>query len=299
MKSFSKPIIVAAALVVLSCFVTGCVSAIDQGIPADSPTYLRSEARELLNKKPEELYVVTKSTIVQMSGHTRMIYDVAQKAKQAVVSIYVKSSSPYRVSLLPIRLPLTSFTVNLPGTGLGSGFFVHPSGYILTNNHVIRGASQIRGLMRDGSDIRLVVVARDPAYDMALLKVVSSEKKEFPALPMGDSTVVGAGDLVIAIGNPLGLGHTVTQGIISRTGRDLSGVGKMEAAKIRFIQTDAAINPGSSGGPLLTLSGAWVGVNTAGADKAQAIGFAVPSSQAKDFLNRVLKGQGESERAPR
>jgi S1-C subfamily serine protease len=98
--------------------------------------------------------------------------------------------------------------------------------------------------------------------------------------------------MVIAVGNPLGLGHTVTAGIISQTGRNLSGVSKEEAKAVDFIQTDTAINPGSSGGPLITLRGAWVGVNTAGIVQAQNIGFAVPSDHAVEFLEEVLAGKG-------
>ncbi|UCD58471.1 MAG: trypsin-like peptidase domain-containing protein, partial [Candidatus Hydrogenedentota bacterium] len=178
----------------------------------------------------------------------------------------------------------------------GSGFFIHPAGYLLTNNHVIEDATEIRVLMRDGTDFGVIVVARDPVFDLALLKIQDS-KGEFPVLPMGDSQAVGVGDLVIAVGNPLGLGHTVTSGIISQTGRNLSGVSDEEARHIWFIQTDTAINPGSSGGPLITLTGAWIGVNTAGAKEAQGIGFAVPSSQVREFLDKVRAGKGEPEAA--
>jgi S1-C subfamily serine protease len=178
--------------------------------------------------------------------------------------------------------------------GLGSGFFIHPSGYLLSNNHVIKDATEIRTLTRDGADLSVIVVARDPVFDLALLKILGSER-EFPVLPMGDSEAVGVGDLVIAVGNPLGLGHTVTSGIISQTERNLSGVSDEEARQIRFIQTDTAINPGSSGGPLITLTGAWVGVNTAGVTEAQNIGFAVPSTQVQEFLDKVRAGEGQQE----
>ena len=100
------------------------------------------------------------------------------------------------------------------------------------------------------------------------------------------------GDFALALGNPLGLGHTVTFGIISQTGRAITGASGA-GRKFDFIQTDAAINPGSSGGPLITLSGAWIGVNTAGATGAQNIGFAVPSERVLDFLTRVLEGNGK------
>jgi S1-C subfamily serine protease len=149
-------------------------------------------------------------------------------------------------------------------------------------------------LTRDGASYNVIVMARDPVFDLALLKIQGSNR-ELPVLPMGDSEAVGVGDMVIAVGNPLGLGHTVTSGIISQTNRDLSGVSDKDARRIKYIQTDTAINPGSSGGPLITLAGAWIGVNTAGAVDAQGIGFAVPSSQVREFLDEIRAGKGELE----
>jgi serine protease Do len=181
--------------------------------------------------------------------------------------------------------------VLLPGEGVGSGFFIHSSGYILTNNHVVSGARDIRVVTSDDEDHEVIVVARDPTYDLALLKVKGVDKG-FKALPLGNSDKVGVGDFAIAVGNPLGLGHTVTFGVISQTGQNLSGIDDEEVRNIEFLQTDAAINPGSSGGPLITLSGACVGVNTAGIVEAQNIGFAVPTSLVREFLNEVLAGEG-------
>ena len=147
----------------------------------------------------------------------------------------------------------------------------------------------------DETELELEVVARDPVYDLALLRVVKPKQK-FPVLPMGDSEQVGVGDGVIAVGNPLGLGHTVTWGIISQTNRNLQGVEPEDDVRVvSFIQTDTAINPGSSGGPLITLSGAWIGVNTAGVVTAQNIGFAVPSKQVAEFIDGVLAGKGDRE----
>jgi S1-C subfamily serine protease len=222
--------------------------------PTEGPILLRPEARELRGVQSGDLVVETNDTVANVTLNTRMIRDVAQKSGKAVVSIYVKTQTAARVRLLPIPIPGLGIPVRLPGTGLGSGFFVHPSGYLLTNNHVIKDAEQISVLTRDEADFGVIVVARDPVFDLALLKIQGAER-EFPVLPMGDSEAVGVGDLVIAVGNPLGLGHTVTSGIISQTGRDLSGVSDEEARRIRFIQTDTAINPGSSGGPLITLTG--------------------------------------------
>ena len=137
--------------------------------------------------------------------------------------IFAKTKTPVRVRLIPLPIPGLGFRVRLPGIGLGSGFFIHPSGILLTNNHVIRHAEEIRALTNEGDELRLRVLARDPAFDLALLRVVDTQKK-FTALPRGNSEEIAEGDMSIAVGNPLGLGHTVTFGIISQTGRNLSGV---------------------------------------------------------------------------
>jgi serine protease Do len=157
---------------------------------------------------------------------------------------------------------------------------------------VIQQAEEIMVLTRDGTNYKVVVLARDPVFDLALLKIQNSNQS-FPVLPMGDSEAIGVGDMVIAIGNPLGLGHTVTSGVISQTNRDLSGILDGDARRIKYIQTDTAINPGSSGGPLITLTGACIGVNTAAAVNSQGIGFAVPSSQVREFLDDIRAGKGE------
>ena len=226
--------------------------------------------------------------------HTQLIRQVAEKSRQAVVSVYAQTKTPYRITLFPIPLPGMGVPVRVPGVGLGSGFFIHPSGYLLTNDHVVRRAEKVNVLTQDGTDFDVIIVARDPVYDLALLKVIESDQ-EFHVLPMGDSKEIDSGDMVIAVGNPLGLGHTVTSGIISHTGRNLSGKPEKGKRQIRFIQSDAAINPGSSGGPLITLTGAWIGVNTAGASSGQGIGFAVPSEQVREFLDMIRTGEWETE----
>ncbi len=281
----------------LALLLSGCISIEELGIPIDAPVLLRPAAQDLEGVPRGNLLVQTKDTVAKRTFDTQLVRRIAADAKKAVVSIYVRTKIPVRISLLPIRLPFTSFRVNVPGRGLGSGFFIHPSGYILTNNHVIQGAEEIRILTRDKGDLEVRVLARDPAFDLALLKVVDAKQK-FPVLPMGNSELVAVGELVIAIGNPLGLGHTVTFGIISQTGRNLSGVSEEEGRVVQFIQTDTAINPGSSGGPLVTLTGAWIGVNPAGILTAQNIGFAVPSLEARGFVDDVRAGKGEQDFPP-
>ncbi len=205
----------------------------------------------------KDLVVEADKTVADIVFRTNLIREVAEKSRPAVVSVYAQTKTPYRIHLLPIPIIGPGFPVRLPGVGLGSGFFIHPSGYLLTNDHVIQRAEKVKVLMQDGVDHEVIVVARDPKYDLALLKVVDSDQK-FPVLSMGNSKEVDSGNMVIAVGNPLGLGHTVTSGIISHTGRHLSKMSEKEGRQISFIQTDAAINPGSSGGPLITLTGAWI-----------------------------------------
>ena len=300
MKSMPQRVWFLAILAMLPALLSlGCLSPeLPEGSALDGPVLLRPVAKKLLGLQADELVVEAKTTVTKVPLHTQLIRQVAEKAKKAVVSVYVKTEQPYRLRLLPHRIPGTGLLVKLPGQGLGSGFLIHPSGYVITNNHVVRDASRIHVLTADGRQVGASVMARDPVFDLALLKLQGTEDN-FPVLPMGDSKVVGVGDLVIAVGNPLGLGHTVTSGIISQTGRNLSGVATEQARRIRFLQTDTAINPGSSGGPLITLTGAWVGVNTAIARDGRGIGFAVPSNQVREFLDKVRKGDGEADPAGR
>ena len=169
--------------------------------------------------------------------------------------------------------------------GLGSGVIVASDGYILTNNHVIEGASDIRVLTADKSELKARVVGADPKTDIAVVKV---EAKNLPTLQFADSSQVQVGDLALAIGNPFGVGQTVTMGIISATGRGNLGIEDYED----FIQTDAAINPGNSGGALINANGELIGINTAILSRAggnQGVGFAVPANLAQTVMNQLLK----------
>lgn len=280
-------------LIAISIMFSGCVRPEEQGFQADAPIYLKPAARNLLNAQSQDLVVETKKTAADIPLTTQLVRHVAEKSQDAVVSIFVKTRTPYRLKLIPFG-PFGGIPIKVAGIGLGSGFFIHPSGYLLTNNHVIEHAQKIRIMTSDGSDYGVTVIARDPAYDLALLQADVPGGVEFKALPMGNSDAIGAGDMVIAIGNPLGLGHTVTSGIISQTYRTLTGTTE-HGRHIDLLQTDTAINPGSSGGPLITLTGAWIGVNTAAATGAQGIGFAVPSSHVLEFLEDIREGTGVSE----
>lgn len=167
--------------------------------------------------------------------------------------------------------------------GLGSGFIFSEDGYIITNNHVVERATDIKVILQNGDSYQAEVIGTDPKTDLALLKI--KPKTKLPAVKFGNSAGLEIGDWVLAIGNPFGLGHTVTAGIISAKGRSL-GLGSYDD----FLQTDAAINPGNSGGPLFNFDGEVIGVNSAIVAGGQGIGFAIPINMAKDVVAQLRNG---------
>jgi S1-C subfamily serine protease len=173
LKATSRPLgtgPLGAFLVLVSIAVVGCVSPEEQaGFRADAPTLLRPAARALRGVQLEDLAVESEQTVADVPITTGLVRQVAEDSRDAVVSIFVKTKTPYRLRLLPFS-PFKGIRMTVPGIGLGSGFFIHPSGYIMTNNHVVEDAEQIRVLTSDGVDYGVTVVARDPAYDLALLK---------------------------------------------------------------------------------------------------------------------------------
>ena len=172
------------------------------------------------------------------------------------------------------------------GEGVGSAFVYDPNGLIITNNHVIDGASEIYVVFGRKRQVKATIVGRDPRTDVAVIRV---EEKNLPFLPLGDSEAIRVGDWVVAIGNPFGLSHTVSAGIISARGRTIADVkGLDESGYYDFLQTDASINPGNSGGPLLDMAGRVVGMNTAIRRAANNIGFAIPVNMIKELLPRLL-----------
>ncbi|MDZ7699410.1 MAG: Do family serine endopeptidase [Deltaproteobacteria bacterium] len=174
---------------------------------------------------------------------------------------------------------------NFKQRSLGSGFIIDEEGFIVTNNHVIKGANKIKVIMKDEREFDAEIKGRDPNTDLALIKI--NPDKDLPVIKMGNSDDIKVGEWVVAIGNPFGLGHTVTAGIISAKGRVI-GAGPYDD----FLQTDASINPGNSGGPLIDLQGNVVGINTAIIAGGQGIGFAIPVNLAKGIIEQ-LKTQGE------
>jgi periplasmic serine protease, Do/DeqQ family len=171
-----------------------------------------------------------------------------------------------------------------PAQGLGSGVIVSDDGYILTNSHVVRGADTIKVSLNDGRELTAKVVGSDPETDLAVIKV---DAKDLPAITFTDSDKVEVGDKVLAVGNPFGIGQTVTSGMVSGLGRATLGLDYED-----FIQTDAAINPGNSGGALVDAHGRLIGINTAILSRSggfQGIGFAVPANLARNVMEQLVK----------
>ena len=170
-------------------------------------------------------------------------------------------------------------------SALGSGVIVHQEGLILTNNHVIKGADEIKVILSDKREFQGKVIGTDPKTDLAVIKIDSDN---LPVIGLGDSDKLRAGEIVLAIGNPFGLNQTVTMGIVSATGRANVGIADYED----FIQTDAPINPGNSGGALVNIKGELIGINTAIFSTTggyQGIGFAIPSNMAKTVMESLIK----------
>jgi S1-C subfamily serine protease len=168
--------------------------------------------------------------------------------------------------------------------GTGSGFIINNSGQILTNAHVVAGATKVTVTLKDGRTIQGKVKGLDRVTDVAVIEV---DEKNLPTAPMGNSDLVKPGEWAIAIGNPLGLDNSVTAGIISGTGRTSAEIGAADK-RVNYIQTDAAINPGNSGGPLLNSSGQAIGMNTAILRNAQGLGFAIPINTAQRIAKQLI-----------
>src|SRR4051812_37945261 len=220
--------------------------------------------------------------------------DAVQRATPSVVNIFTsKEIRTPRHPLLNDPIFRRFFGDQLPDeaqrtSSLGSGVIVSTSGYVLTNHHVVEAADEIEVALADGKKLLAKVVGNDPETDLAVLRV---DAENLHAINFGSSEALRVGDIVLAIGNPFGVGQTVTSGIISALGRTGLGINTFE----NFIQTDAAINPGNSGGALIDASGNLVGINTAIFSRSggsMGIGFAIPVSTAKMVLEQIVKTGG-------
>jgi serine protease DegQ len=210
----------------------------------------------------------------------------AQKASAAVVSINtLKAPERHPQANDPWFRFFFGDQAMQPQVGLGSGVIVTADGYILTNNHVIEGADEIEVVLNDNRTARGNVIGSDPDTDLAVLKI---SMERLPAMTIGNSDALQVGDQVLAVGNPFGVGQTVTSGIVSAIGRNQLGINTFE----NFIQTDAAINPGNSGGALVDVNGHLMGINTAIYSRSggsMGIGFAIPVNTAKLVLDGIVK----------
>jgi len=212
---------------------------------------------------PLEAYSSAVTRAVEIAGPTVVQIDVARSRRKQDAFL---QPLPNRVS------------------GLGSGVIVRENGYILTNAHVVHGASRIRVRLHDGRNFGARIVGRDSRSDLAVVRM--AETSPLPAAEIGDSNALRVGQLVVAIGNPLGLRWTATAGVVSALGRTLALAPGWILQDL--IQTDASINPGNSGGPLVDIQGRVVGINTAILQGTQGIGFAVPSSIAREVIEDIV-----------
>ncbi len=221
--------------------------------------------------------------------------EIFESIKGAVVNI--DTVTMVRRSLLPpffddpvfrefFREEWERFNRVIPRRGAGSGFIVREDGYIVTNFHVVDGAQKITVTMSDGRSFEARLVGKDPEFDLAVIRI---DGRGLPTVKLGDSDSLRVGEWVMAVGNPYGLEHSATVGVISAKGRMIQVGGRRFQ---NFIQTDAAINPGNSGGPLVNLNGEVVGINTAIIPYAQGIGFAVPINVVKQVLDDLVRFGG-------
>ena len=246
----------------------------------------------IIDKRPVVEFLQDDSNRADHLGSGTVSYAQAVKrASPAVVNIYTSKQVIARPSPLLDSPIFRRFFGDLDQprertqTSLGSGVIMSAQGYVLTNYHVIENADEIEVLLADGNTVPANVLGADPETDLAVLTI---EVENLPTAVISDSANLQVGDVVLAIGNPFGFGQTVTQGIISATGRDQLGINTFE----NFIQTDAAINPGNSGGALINAYGELVGINTAIFSKSggsQGIGFAIPIGLASDVMSQIIE----------
>ena len=244
---------------------------------------------EWLNRRPS-LQGVTLLEAASNAPGTVMPGSMSPAAKRAAPAVVSIATTQARTAHPLANDPWFRFFYgdredNSPQMGLGSGVIVSPEGYILTNNHVVEGAQEIEVTLSDSRRTTAKVIGVDPDTDLAVLRITLDR---LPVIAMGNSDTVQVGDKVLAIGNPFGVGQTVTGGIISALGRNQLGINTFE----NFIQTDAAINPGNSGGALVDVNGSLLGINTAIYSRSggnMGIGFAIPVNTARQVLEGLVR----------
>lgn len=250
------------------------------------PAWLGNVAPRLQAMSPATPVAVLQAPVLPAAGSYR---EAAGRAMPAVVNILTSKALPQNHPLLRDPFFRRFFGDRLPRqeqqASLGSGVIVSPDGYILTNNHVVEAADQIEVVLADGRKAPAKVVGTDPETDLAVIRIAA---KNLPVIVLGHAEQARVGDVVLAIGNPFGVGQTVTMGIISAVGRNNLHINQFE----NFIQTDAAINFGNSGGALVDTSGNLIGINSAIYSQtggSVGIGFAIPVSTAKSVMEDIIK----------
>ncbi|MCG6965521.1 MAG: trypsin-like peptidase domain-containing protein [Chromatiaceae bacterium] len=246
---------------------------------------------DLAGRTPAEPVEPARPQLLERQGGPVSYADAVQRASPSVVNVFatkVTREKPPALFEDPLFKRFFGDQLSRPRTkrenSLGSGVIVDSNGYVLTNNHVIDGASEIQVVLGDGRSLPARIVGSDPETDVALLQTGGSQ---LPVATLGASDQMQVGDVVMAIGNPFGVGQTVTMGIVSATGRNQLGITDFE----NFIQTDAAINPGNSGGALINALGEVIGINTAifsQSGGSNGIGFAIPIQLASEVMNQLI-----------
>ena len=229
---------------------------------------------------------------ISLENFSMSIAEIAERVGPAVVNVdtvrMVTQQSPFGNDPIFERFfgeQFKEYSRTFPQKGTGSGFIINKEGYILTNEHVVHRADEIKVTMADGREFTGKVIGSDQTSDLAIVKIESDNN--LPIVELGDSEGLRVGEIVIAIGNPYGLQQTVTMGVVSAKGRNIPA-GIAGQVYRNFIQTDTAINPGNSGGPLLNTKGEVIGVNTAIIPYAQGIGFAIPINTAKRNIDDLI-----------
>jgi serine protease DegQ len=246
---------------------------------------------EWLGRSAGGAQVVELTQAVPAAGaaRTASYSDAVRRATPAVVNIFTSKEvktpqHPFMSDPLFRHFFGDRFEEAQRASSLGSGVIVSPKGYILTNHHVVEAADEIEVALADGKKLKARLVGSDPETDLAVLHVANAS---LPSITFGDADGLRVGDVVLAIGNPFGVGQTVTMGIVSALGRNQLGINTFE----NFIQTDAAINPGNSGGALVDASGNLIGINTAIYSRSGGslgIGFAIPASSARQVMEQIV-----------
>ncbi len=245
-------------------------------------------------KHPAPEFKIDAKPLNRSAGAVTSYADVVEPVQDAVVSVYSSKIIRQQVAIDPFLRDFFFGGRNPQPReekveGLGSGVLVTADGYILTNNHVVEGADKINVSLNDGREVEATVIGTDPKTDVAVIKI---DAGKLPYVTIGDSDQIRVGDVVFAVGNPLGIGQTVTMGIVSATGRNNLGILADAGGYENFIQTDAAINQGNSGGALIDAQGRLLGINTAIISSSRGnigLGFAIPVNQAVAVMRSLIE----------